>query len=77
MMSTRDAPVAQLDRALPSEGKGHTFRIVSGAPFRKYATGAKMPPISPSEPASGLYRNKRDTVLETYYEGHKLSALSP
>jgi hypothetical protein len=23
--STRDAPVAQLDRALPSEGKGHTF----------------------------------------------------
>ena len=27
-----DAPVAQLDRALPSEGKGHTFEIVSGAP---------------------------------------------
>ena len=26
------APVAQLDRALPSEGKGRTFRIVSGAP---------------------------------------------
>ena len=34
----RDAPVAQLDRASPSEGEGHTFEIVSGAPLR-YRTG--------------------------------------
>ena len=33
MFSPVCAPVAQLDRALPSEGKGQRFEIPSGAPL--------------------------------------------
>jgi hypothetical protein len=41
-----EAPVAQLDRALPSEGKGHTFESCR---VRQFAICA----ISPPRPAGG------------------------
>jgi hypothetical protein len=34
-----DAPVAQLDRALPSEGKGHTFESCRVRHFRQTTLG--------------------------------------
>src|ERR1700722_1084494 len=56
----RDAPVAQLDRALPSEGKGHTFESCrvrhfvaakaslayapSGRVFRCHPGSPRLPP---------------------------------
>jgi hypothetical protein len=33
----RDAPVAQLDRALPSEGKGHTFESCRVRQFLRFS----------------------------------------
>ena len=39
------APVAQLDRALPSEGRSHSVRILSGAPFPlKGLVAPRLPP---------------------------------
>ena len=47
----RDAPVAQLDRALPSEGRGQGFGIPSGAPFRDAGYAARITSIDCSAKA--------------------------
>ena len=49
MMSSLTAPVAQLDRALPSEGKGHTFescRVRHSATFHDIVVGQDMNAVS-------------------------------
>ena len=48
--ATRLAPVAQLDRALPSEGRGQGFEILRARHFGVYR--CQMPPIFPSGPSS-------------------------
>src|SRR3984893_7204836 len=49
-----DAPVAQLDRALPSEGKGHTFESCRGRHFdrARYHALPAAAPASRMIPAS-------------------------
>ncbi len=42
-----DGPVAQLDRALPSEGKGRTFE---SSRVRQSFQGLKLCPLKPCEP---------------------------
>jgi hypothetical protein len=45
----RDAPVAQLDRALPSEGKGHTFESCRVRQFLNGFTSRRRDPPTRSK----------------------------
>ena len=60
---TNHAPVAQLDRALPSEGKGHTFELCRVRHFRLLRSQPHQHPSSlRASPRSRAWLAPRSTI---------------